>query len=134
MTKTKTLLALAALATSGGTLLLGAGPAMARDVTVVAQADEAPIAHVSYADLNLAVAAGQRTLERRVSGAITQVCQDTADGTDRFANGACVNAAWNEAIPQMKAATARARALAEGGASTDTRVALNAIRIGGGQR
>ena len=55
MFKTKLLFSVAAALTASASLMLAAGPAAARDVTVVASVeDEVPVARVSFADLDLA--------------------------------------------------------------------------------
>lgn len=80
---------------------------------------------VSYADLNLASAAGERTLMRRVGGAVRYVCRhadpmnigSTADRT-------CRSFAWRGARPQIARAVKRAHDLAKTGTSTIPAVAL----------
>lgn len=85
--------------------------------------DLLPTRHVSYADLNLASLAGEKTLYSRVSGAVTDVC---ADATYAIANSQCRRFAWNGAEPQMKQAIARARDIAANGFSA---IAPVSIRI-----
>lgn len=58
-------LALAASAAALASLSVGVSPAFARSADVVT---------VGYADLNLASAAGRRTLDSRISAAVDQVC------------------------------------------------------------
>ena len=134
MKTTNLLLGLAAVLTAGGATMLAAGPAVARDVTVVAHTDgDLPVARVSFADLNLADAGGQHVLRRRVGGAIRTVCAPAYDGTENLRFNDCRNQAWDEAKPQMTAAIARATRLAAGTASAgDRALALNGtIQLGG---
>lgn len=129
----KLVLGAAAIATSSGAMLLAAGPAHARDVTVVASAeDDVPVARVTLGDLNLAVPAGQQTMRHRVSGAIRTVCAPTYDGTETTRLAECQNHAWDQARPQMAAAVARAVRIASGNATAQDRaLALNTINFAG---
>jgi UrcA family protein len=133
MFKTKLLFSVAAALTASASLMLAAGPAAARDVTVVASVeDEVPVARVSFADLDLADKGGQRTLRGRVSSAIRSVCAPAYDGVASIRYTQCRTSAWNEARPQMASAVARAGRLAAGTATAQDRaLALNgAIRFG----
>jgi UrcA family protein len=133
MLKTKLLFGVAAALTASASLMLAAGPAAARDVTVVASVeDEVPVARVSYADLDLSDGVGKRTLRGRVSSAIRTVCAPAYDGTGSIRYSQCRSSAWGEAIPQMASAVARAGRLAAGTATAQDRaLALNgAIRLG----
>ena len=134
MNTTKLVFGLAAALTASGTLFLAAGPAAAKDVTVVAATDdELPVARVSFADLNLVHEAGQQTLRRRVNGAIRTVCAPAYSGIETAAYAMCQNNAWNEAKPQMTAAIDRATRLAAGnGSARDQALALSGtIQFGG---
>ncbi|WP_114228469.1 MULTISPECIES: UrcA family protein [Sphingomonas] len=127
MLKTKLLFGIAAALSASGAMLLAAGPAAARDVTVTASIEnDVPVARVSYADLDLAHRPGQVTLRQRVSGAIRTVCEPSYDSTEPTGNTQCVNAAWGQAQPQMAAAVARAGRLASGTATdADRALAMN---------
>jgi UrcA family protein len=76
---------------------------------------------VTYADLDLAFPTGERTLNRRVRGAISSLCSEAArfDGSieanDLMAQ--CDHAAWVQARPQIKRAVDRARDVASTGTS-----------------
>jgi len=134
MLKTKLMFGVAAALTASASLMLAAGPAAARDVTVVASVeDEVPVARVSFADLDLADKGGQRSLRGRVSSAIRTVCAPAYDGTGSIRYAQCQSNAWAQARPQMISAVARASRLAAGNATVEDRaLALNgAIRFGG---
>lgn len=76
---------------------------------------------VAYADLDLAFPTGERTLNRRVRGAISSLCSDAArfDGSIEANNvmAQCDHAAWMQARPQIKRAVDRARDVASTGTS-----------------
>lgn len=131
MITTKLMFGLAAALTTSGALLLAAGPAAARDVTVVAAIEnDVPVARVSFADLDLTGQPGQRTLRHRVTGAIHTVCEPALMG-EPVAYSFCQGSAWAEARPQMAAAIARAGRLAAGNATAQDRaLAFNSIRLG----
>lgn len=133
MLKTKLLFGAAAVLTATCGVLLAAGPAAAKDVTVVAQIeDDVPVARVNFADLDLVHRAGQKTLNRRVATAIRTVCAPAYDGIGTTLYTQCQNAAWDDAKPQIAAVVARAERLASGNASAQDRaLALNTtIRFG----
>lgn len=131
MMKTKLMFGLAATLTAGCAVLLAAGPATAREVTVIASFEnDVPVARISYADLTLAHQPGQTTLRHRVAGAIRTVCEPVFDRSQPDGYQLCHNAAWSQARPQMAAAMARATRLASGTASASDRLALNAFTIG----
>lgn len=105
-------------------LLLGmSAAAMAQDATVVGdRPDEmTPTERVSYADLNLASAAGENTLIVRVRGAVRRVCEDQTD-PHPYVN--CRSFAWKGAKPQIDRAVARAKELALNGTSAIPPVAI----------
>ena len=54
--------------------------ALAATTSTPALAQDAPVVHVSYADLDLASVAGAKTFERRVAGAVVEVCGDPDRG------------------------------------------------------
>ena len=106
--KTFTAIAAAVLMTAGS-----AHAQQARDIDTV---------RVSYADLDLASAAGRSALERRVTNAVRRVCPDRPlpqETTKLRLYKACQEKAWDGVRPQM-AALYNGRQLAEA-----------AIRIGG---
>lgn len=79
--------------------------------------------HVSYADLNLASAPGQMTLNRRVGGAVNGVCSEALGGDDgsvatKIWTQRCHATAWDGARPQIARAIQRAREIAFTGSST----------------
>jgi len=103
--------------------ILAATPAVAKSQPVVVTAQrpaDLPTQLVSYRDLNLAAAADQVTLERRVGFAVKRVCRagDYDAGkslTSLSAYLGCSDFAWNGARPQLAAAIQRAQALALNG-------------------
>ena len=70
------------------------------------------IRSVSYADLNLLSDAGQKALERRVSGAVAAVC-DVRRGivllSELSPRRECASESWSNVRPQSTAAIERAR-------------------------
>ena len=126
MYKTKILFAAAAVTASAGSLLLTVTPAHARDVTVVASAQDVPTATVRLNDLNLAAASGQRTLSRRVGKAVREVCADRDTRDLQSGYGSCVSEAWTGARPQMASLISRAERMA---ASATVAVAASSISV-----
>ncbi len=129
---TKSLSATAALAmTTAGLVLFISAPAaggQGRPAVVTAPIqDDLPTRRVSYADLNLASLAGERTLVRRVKVAVRTVCQE-ANGFEplNLERIGCRKFAWNGAAPQIDRAVERAREIASTGKSS---IALAAIQI-----
>lgn len=104
--------------------------AVAKDRPVVVYGQQDPLIptrHVSYADLNLASAAGQKTLYRRVDVAVDDVCEDaTGPSALSIAQQQCHKFAWSGAKPQMERAFQRATEIAQTGHSS---IKLAAIRI-----
>ena len=91
-----------------------------RMVVTAQRASDLPTQRVSYRDLNLASAADQVTLERRVGYAVKQVCQERnllgEKSLAAFSHYvACRDFAWDGARPQIATAVDRARALALNG-------------------
>ena len=84
---------------------------------------------VSYADLNLATASGERMLLRRVGGAVKRVClfEDGLQGAVDPGYHRCANGAWLGARPQIAQAVTRAEEIALTGKSS---IAATAITIG----
>ena len=115
-------------------LSLGASPALGHSgpITVTAQPPEnLVVRHVTYADLNLASAAGGKTLNRRVDVAVGDLCNEATGGNDgsndfKFSMMRCSGEAWESARPQIAAAVQRARDLAFTGTS---KLAATAIII-----
>jgi UrcA family protein len=96
------------------TLALGASlaPAFAKevDVIVTAETDPRPTRLVQYVDLNLGSVHGEKTLLRRVSGAVDSVCSYRGSILFEYQeNRACRAFAWAGARPQIAAAIDRAR-------------------------
>ncbi|WP_084607693.1 UrcA family protein [Sphingomonas jaspsi] len=92
-------------------------------VIVRAQPDEfLPTRRVSYADLNLASKAGEKTLFYRVSGAVRYVC--TGHDSASIEMQRCRSFAWSGARPQMKLAIQRAQELAANGTTNIAPVAI----------
>lgn len=111
----------------------GAPAALAQNgqwpVTVYGQpSGEFRTERVSYGDLNLARRADEKTLTKRVAGAVRRVCNgDTSYisliDSDYFT---CARGAWGDARPQMAKAIARAHEIALNGKSS---IAATAITI-----
>ena len=122
----------AAIAAASGGLFLAASPAFGRSGPILVTAsppEEVVVRHVSYADLNLAVEAGQRTLNRRVGTAVSSLCSEAAGGNDgstafRYSMIRCSNGAWNDARPQIARAVQRSLELASTGRSAIAATAL----------
>lgn len=103
-------------------------PAKSPPVYVVAPSDLIT-RHISYADLNLASAAGEQTLRHRVSSGVTELCDEASGGRDgstayRYNMIRCSSAAWDQARPQMALAVQRAREIAATGSSSIVAAAL----------
>jgi UrcA family protein len=108
-----------ALAGMAGILIFAGPPAQAQDGQIIVQAPPANVRgeRVSYYDLNLATRAGERTLHRRVGGAVERVClydEGRWYGLAVPDYNQCANRAWRGARPQMIGAVYRAR-MAYGG-------------------
>ena len=111
--------------TSGGLFIMGS-PVFGRTAPIMVTSppwEEVVVRHVSYADLNLASAPGQQTLNRRVHSAVTDLCNEATGGSDgsilfRFSMMKCSSEAWNGARPQIDRAVQRARDIAYTGTST----------------
>jgi len=96
---------------------------------VVVAPDDLVVRRISYADLNLASATGERTLNWRVSGAVSDLCLDATGGNDgsfSFKSNMmrCGDRAWGEARPQIGRAVQRAHDIASTGASPIAAVAI----------
>ena len=112
-------------------LIATAADAAGEDKPVVVYADQAENTRserVSYADLNLATAKGEKRLLGRVSGAVKRVCLfgDSHIGLQDRDYYDCSDYAWDRARPQIAQAVARAREMAANGQSS---IAATAITI-----
>lgn len=119
----------AAVALTAGGLIALAPAASGKDRPVVVRApdDPAPTRRISYADLNLASLAGEATLNRRVRGAVSSVCNEAVGPSPiLFSEQACRKFAWSGARPQIASAVQRARDIASTGFSP---IATTAITI-----
>ena len=93
--------------------------AFAQDSQIIVQAPQKNVRgeRVSYHDLNLATPVGERTLVRRVGGAVERVCLYDEGRWYGLAvpdyNG-CAQRAWRGARPQVNGAVYRARLAAYG--------------------
>lgn len=114
---------IAAVAVGSATFPLhGATP---RGLVVVAHPEDYVTRHVSYADLNLASAPGERALNRRVGTAVANVCAEAVAGTfTSFEYRDCESGAWGRARPQVSLAVQRAHEIASNGSSVIAAVAI----------
>ena len=85
---------------------------------------ELPTRRVTYADLNLASVSGERTLMRRVSGAVREVCYEAVPDGKSFDVTGCRKVAWDGANPQIDRALQRAREIAATGRSSIAAAAI----------
>ena len=93
MSVRSTILAVAAVAASFAVTSIAVAPAIAAESVVV-----------SYADLNLANAAGRQALDARLASAVDQVCADAAlDARSLAASRACRADAGADAASQRDA-------------------------------
>jgi len=119
-----------AVAITLGGLFLVAPPASGKSSPIVVMAPEnLVVRHISYADLNLASAAGERTLNRRVGSAVGDLCLEATGGNDgsfsfKSAMKKCSNRGWGEARPQIARAVQRAHDIASTGTSPVAAVAI----------
>jgi UrcA family protein len=115
-----------------GGLFLIAPPASAKAPILVVAPAEIVTRHITYADLNLASAAGERTLNRRVGSAVSELCAEATGGFDgsltaKVATIRCGNSAWDQARPQIDRAVGRARDVAATGTSTIPAAAITIV-------
>ena len=121
----------AAVAITASGVFLIASPSAAKERPVVIEGEplqEVTVQRVSYADLNLAEASGEKVLKRRVGRAVNEVCAAANAGghfTDRWL---CQDVSWSEAIPQIDRAIARARGTALAGAPVSMTIKVAARR------
>ena len=123
-----------ALAMCGATLVAAvavgtaAFPVHARSpaaVVVIAHPEDYVERRVSYADLNLAAAPGERTLNRRVGAAVANLCNEAVGGNSPALDYTrCSNGAWDGARPQITLAIRRAHEIAANGTSLIAAVAI----------
>jgi UrcA family protein len=120
-----------ALAVGAAAFPLDAGTP--RTVLVIAHPADTVERRVTYADLNLAAASGERMLYRRVGNAVTDVCFDAvgSDSTNRQLDD-CSSGAWDRARPQVARALQRAHENAATGMTSS--VAAGAITIAAGKQ
>lgn len=115
-------------------ILLAAGPAFAGQgqpaVVYGEESDNFRSESVSFDDLNLATATGERSLNRRVAAAVRNVCLDDFTGAALRSNDfyRCSDGAWAGARPQIAQAVARARGIALNGKSSIAAAAIT-IRV-----
>ena len=109
-------------------LVTVAAPALAQPVVTGQRPifdDEGRLSRtVSFRDLDLATTAGQKTLIRRVAGAVRFVCRPAADFLEE---SSCQGYAWRGARPQIALALDQAR-----NAPALAQATLSAIRISAG--
>ena len=90
-------------------------PTLAADRPLaVAASPDIVTRNITYADLDLASAAGEATLNRRVRGAIRSLCSQ-ANGhptSDWYAGHDCQMTAWRQVAPQIDRAVRQARDIA----------------------
>lgn len=97
-----------------------------RPVVVKAPADTAT-RYVTYRDLNLASAEGEKMLNRRVGKAVTGVCYEiNGPSPDFHIQMSCRGEAWRGARPQIARAVLRAQQIASTGQSL---IAVSAITL-----
>lgn len=122
----------AAVVLAAGGVFIFASPASGKAPIEVTGDPNMVVRHVSYADLNLASAAGEKRLNGRVKGAVRHVCKE-AVGTD---NGSyiyeirmmrCDRSAWDGARPQIARAVERAHQIALTGTSSIPPVAISIV-------
>jgi UrcA family protein len=128
MNYAKALIACAATGISATALFVLAQPAFGEPVYVVGR-DDVITTRVSYADLNLAADAGQRTLNNRVDSAINNLCLEATGGNNgstdfKFAMAHCTSQALRDARPQIAQAVQRAHEIAQSGGSSIVATAL----------
>jgi UrcA family protein len=95
--------------------------ARTRPIVVTGPSQDMVTRHVSYRDLNLASLPGERTLNRRVRGAVVGVCSEIALSHDDIN---CRSDLWAATLPQINRALNRAREIAQFGTSSIPAVAI----------
>ena len=137
MTNIKSLLSLkssaamfAAIALTAAGVVVVSQPAFAQEqpLEVIGERQDNPTRRVTYADLDLASLAGQKSLKGRVSRAVTSVCDEAVGpNADFHAEHACRSGAWSGAAPQMTLAFQRAREIAATGSSSIAAVTIRVV-------
>ena len=132
MTYSKMISTFTAIAVTATGMFLVAPPASAKERPVIVTAPtQMVVRRISYADLNLASASGEKRLHNRVGGAVRDLCNEATGGRDGsmsafFALQSCGNDAWDQANPQIARAVLRAHQIASTGS---TSIAAAAISI-----
>ena len=129
MTNRSSMIRLSA-ATAVTVALFAATVASAEPLTVTGHPvdDGALRVRVAYADLNLATVAGEKTLNRRIAFAASDVCAPFDYASVRFDYFAtCATAAKSGAAPQVASAVQRAREIATTGSSAIPMAAITVV-------
>jgi UrcA family protein len=95
--------------------------ARTRPIVVTGPSQDVVTRRVSYRDLNLASLPGEQTLKRRVRGAVVSVCSEVALLNEDLG---CRSDLWDDTMPQITRAVARARQIAQYGHSAIPAVAI----------
>ena len=116
----------AAIASTAGGVFLMSSPAAAKSPILVTAPDAGEVVtrRISYADLNLASAAGEQSLNHRVHSGVLGLCDAPSAGPYSSAEARCRDSAWEQARPQIAQAVQRAREIALTGTSTLAAVAI----------
>jgi UrcA family protein len=129
MTYQKFVFAFAAVTITAASFAAVSTPASSKTPIMVVADPDIVTRRISYTDLNLASAAGERTLNRRVGNGIDSLCLEATGDDGRYWSPnymLCRSSAWRQARPQMANARQRARDIALTGTST---IAAAAITI-----
>jgi len=121
-----------AFAAAGASVVVLAGAATAAlaqqqtTTTVIGprQSEDVRTARVSYRDLNLANPRDERVLNRRVGGAVREVCTRDISNAHDLGYPKCASGAWSDARSQIALAVRRAHEIAADGTSTIPMVAI----------
>lgn len=119
----------AAIVITAWTYAMTASAALAQEPppVVLTAPEELVIRHITYEDLNLASAAGERTLNHRVETGVTSLCTEITGGyavSPTFEMIACRRTAWNQARPQISQAVQRANGIASTQAPLTAAIAI----------
>lgn len=117
------------LSLTAAAALLAFAPAAAagKDFTIVADrpgSDGSLSRRVGFKDLDLASAAGVKSLHARIGRAVRQVCAPFAESGDPHRQHGCTSFAWNGARPQIARAVEHAQQLASGGTTSIAPMAI----------
>jgi UrcA family protein len=117
--------------TTVGVLVMSPDHASARGrpIVVTSSSENLIVRRVSYADLNLASATGEKVLNRRVGSAVGSLCREATGSDTRSLNVSismirCSDQAWTGARPQIERALQRAHEIAATGSSAIAAVAI----------